>query len=185
MKKRVFVYLGIFILGILTIKFYESRLISVLWIKADIAFHYGNYDLAEKLLNRIIKQKPEETIAYVLKAWLEWSQAKSKNDCKKLNSAIKTLRLGQWYNPFNFYLYLEEGIMWNAFGNDEAALEAFKKVYICGTIPYVRLYPHKLRQMGKTYEAYKVMKKIYEKYGDEVSLQCLERLKKELNSLST
>ncbi|HOK57334.1 MAG TPA: hypothetical protein PKV21_06295 [bacterium] len=182
MKKRFLIYTIILISGILSIKFYESRIINVLWLKADIAFHFGNYDLAEKCLWRIIKQKPEEVDAYVLKAWLEWSQALSKNDNKKLNSAIKTLKLGQWYNPFDIRLYMEEGIMWNAFGNDEAALNAFKKIYVIGTIPYVRMYPHKLRQMGKIYEAYKVMKKIYEKYKDDVTFQCLERLKKELSA---
>ncbi|MGB9678196.1 MAG: tetratricopeptide repeat protein [Candidatus Ratteibacteria bacterium] len=181
-KRRIKIYLTIFLFGILSIKFYESRIINVLWLKADKAFHLGNYDLAEKCLWRIIKQKPEEVNAYVLKAWLEWSQAITKNDDKKLNSAIKTLRLGQWYNPFNFQLYLEEGIMWNAFGNDQEALNAFKKVYITGTIPYVRIYPHKLRQMGRIYEAYKVMEKIYEKYKDEVTSECLERLKKQIST---
>ncbi|MCS7179998.1 MAG: hypothetical protein NZ891_01425 [bacterium] len=182
MKKRLFFYFGILIFGILSIKFYESRIINILWIKADIAFHYGKYDIAEKFLGRIIKQKPDQVDAYVLKAWLEWSQAISKRDPKKLNSAIRTLRLGQWHNPFGFQLYVEEGIMWNAFGNDEAALEAFKKVYVVGNIPYVRLYPHKLKQLGRTYEAYKIMNKIYERYKDEVTLQCLERWRKELSS---
>lgn len=182
MKKRFLIYGLFLILGILTIKFYESKIINILWIKADISFHFGKYDLAEKYLGRIIKQQPEQVDAYVLKAWLEWSQAISKNNNKKLNSAIKTLKLGQWYNPFSFQLYIEEGIMWNAFGNDEEALKAFKKVYVVGTIPYVRMYPHKLRQMGRTYEAYIAMKKIYEKYKDEVTLQCLERIKKELSA---
>jgi len=182
MKKRFLIYGFVLISGILSIKFYESRIINVLWLKADRAFHFGNYDLAEKCLWRIIKQKPDEVNAIVLKAWLEWSQAISKKDDKKLNSALRTLRFGQWYNPLDFKLYLEEGLMWNAFGNDEEALRSFKIVYIVGTIPYVRIYPHKLKQMGKTYEAYKVMKKIYEKYKDELTLQCLKRLEKELKT---
>ncbi|MFN4227140.1 MAG: tetratricopeptide repeat protein [Candidatus Ratteibacteria bacterium] len=182
MKKRFLIYLFILIFGILSIKFYESRILNILWVKADISFHLGNYDRAEKYLGKIIKLNPNLVDAYVLKAWLEWSQAISKNDNKKLNSAIKTLRIGQWHNPFGFQLYLEEGIMWNAFGNDEEALKAFKKVYVIGTIPYVRMYPHKLRQMGKLYEAYKAMKKIYEKYKDDVTLQCLERIKRELTT---
>ncbi|MCM8786203.1 MAG: hypothetical protein NC827_01120 [Candidatus Omnitrophica bacterium] len=182
MKKRFLIYLLILISGVLSIKFYESRILNVLWLKADISFHLGDYDRATKYLGKITKQNPNQVDAYVLKAWLEWSQAISKNDNKKLNSAIKTLRIGQWYNPFSFQLYLEEGIMWNAFGNDEEALRAYKKVYVVGTIPYVRMYPHKLRQMGKAYEAYKVMEKIYEKYKDEVTLQCLERIKRELKT---
>ncbi|MCM8766563.1 MAG: hypothetical protein NC901_00655 [Candidatus Omnitrophica bacterium] len=182
MKKRFLIYLFFLISGILSIKFYESRILNVLWLKADISFHFGKYDLAAKYLGKIIKQNPKQVDAYVLKAWLEWSQAISKSDNKKLNSAIKTLKTGQWHNPFSFQLYLEEGIMWNAFGNDEEALKAFKKVYVVGTIPYVRMYPHKLRQMGKSYEAYKAMKKIYEKYRDEVTLQCLERIKRELTT---
>jgi tetratricopeptide (TPR) repeat protein len=181
MKKRFLIYTVILISGILSIKFYESRIINLLWLKADKYFHYGNYDFAERCLWRIIKQDPSQVDAFILKAWLEWSQAISKNDSKKLNSAVKTLKIGQWYHPFNFKLYLEEGIMWNAFGNDEEALNAFKKVYVFGTIPYVRIYAHKLRQMGRTYEAYNVMKKIYEKYKDDVTLQCLEKLKKQLS----
>lgn len=182
MKKRFLIYGFILISGISGIKFYESRILNILWIKADISFHLGRYDDAEKYLERIIRQKPDEVQAYVLKAWLEWSQAISKRNVKKLNSAVKTLKVGQWHNPFSFQLYLEEGIMWNAFGNDEEALNAFKKVYIVGTIPFVRIYPHKLRKMGKVYEAYKVMEKIYEKYKDDVTLQCLERLKKEIST---
>ncbi len=181
-KKRGKIYLIIFLLGVLSIKFYESRVINILWLKADKAFHFGNYDLAEKYLWRIIKQKPDEVDAYVLKAWLEWSQAILKNDSKKLDSAIKTLKLGQWHNPFSFQLYLEEGIMWNAFGNDEEALKVFKIVYIIGTIPYVRIYPHKLRQMGKKFEAYKIMKKIYEKYKDDITFQCLKKIEREIST---
>jgi len=181
-RKRIYIYLSILISGIICIKFYESRIINILWVKADKAFHLGRYDKAEKYLGRIAKQKPEEVDAYILKAWLEWSEAISKNDKRKLNSAVKTLRIGQWYNPFNFKLYLEEGIMWNAFGNDEEALRAFKVVYVIGTIPYVRIYPHKLKNMGRKVEAYKAMKKIYEKYKDEITLRCLERLKKEISA---
>ncbi|MCM8804146.1 MAG: hypothetical protein NC833_02695 [Candidatus Omnitrophica bacterium] len=176
------IYFIFFIGGIFLIKFYESRVINILWLKADKAFHLGKYNLAEKYLGKIIKQQPEEVDAYILKAWLEWSQAISKNDENKLNSAIKTLQIGKWHNPLNFRLYLEEGIMWNAFGNNEEALKSFKVVYVIGTIPYVRIYPHKLRQIGKTYEAYKAMKKIYEKYKDDTTLQCLERLKKEIST---
>lgn len=181
-KRRYKIYFLIFLLGVLSIKIYESRVINILWIKADMAFHLGKYNLAERYLGRIAKLNPSEVDAFILKAWLEWSQAISNSDEKKLNSAIKTLKTGQWYNPLSFKLYLEEGVMWNAFGNNEEALKAFKLVYITGTIPYVRIYPHKLRQMGKTYEAYKVMKKIYEKYKDDVTLQCLERLKKEIST---
>ncbi len=181
-KTRIKIYLLIFILGVLGIKFYELNVINILWLKADKAFHCGNYNLAEKYLGRIIKLKPYETDAYVLKAWLEWSQAISKNSEKKLNSALKTLRQGQWYNPLDFKLYLEEGVMWNALGNEEEALKAFKILYVVGTIPYVRMYPHTLKKMGKKYEAYKIMKKIYEKYKDELTLQCLERLKKEIST---
>ncbi|MEO0299943.1 MAG: hypothetical protein ABIM58_04095 [candidate division WOR-3 bacterium] len=181
-RKKILIYLSILISGVILIKFYELRIINILWIKADRAFYFGKYNLAEKYLGRITKLKPEEVDAYILKAWLEWSQAIAKKDEKKLNSAIKTLKLGQWYNPFNFKLYLEEGIMWNAFGNDEEALRAFKIVYVIGTIPYVRLYPHKLKSMGKTYEAYKAMKKIYDKFKDEITYQCLKKIEKELKT---
>ncbi|MCM8818444.1 MAG: hypothetical protein NC915_03075 [Candidatus Omnitrophica bacterium] len=182
MLQRYKIYLLIFILGVLSIKVYESRVINILWVKADMAFHSGKYNIAEKYLGRIIKINPSEIDAYVLKAWLEWSQAISKKETKKISSALRTLRIGQWNNPLEYKLYLEEGIMWNALGNDEEALRAFKIVYIIGTVPYARLYPHKLKQMGKKYEAYKVMKKIYEKTKDELTLQCLERLKKEINT---
>jgi tetratricopeptide (TPR) repeat protein len=180
-RKRLLIYAGILILGILCIKFYESRIVNILWMKVDIAFHLGNLDKVEKYLGRIIKQKPDEVDAYILKAWFEWSQAISKNDERKLNLALGTLRKGQWYNPLDFKLYLEEGIMWNAFGNDEEALRAFKVVYTIGPLPYVRMYPHKLKKMGRKIEAYKAMEKIYEKYKDQVTLKCLQRLRKEIS----
>ncbi|MCS7180110.1 MAG: hypothetical protein NZ891_01995, partial [bacterium] len=107
MKKKIYILLvSIIILSILTVSFFYF-IIPFLWIKADEAFHNGNYDKAIEYLSFICFFCPKNEEGYILKAWLRWSQAKNfyNNGLpykEKLNQAVETYKKGQKNNPNNW-----------------------------------------------------------------------------------
>jgi len=128
--KREFKFIILFfiILPVLYLIFY--LLIPFLWIKTDEAFHKGRYDRAIDYLSFISYIQPKNSESYIIKAWLQWSIAKSlQNEGlpyeKILNQAVETYKKGQKNSPKNWKIYYEEGMMWEAFGKEEEA----KKLY--------------------------------------------------------
>lgn len=104
--------------------------IPFLWLKIDESFHTGKYDKAINYLSFICFLQPHNPEGYIIKAWLEWSTAKSAHLSglpykQKLNQAIKTYKKGQKNNPNNWQIFYEEGIMWSAFGEEEEALKLY------------------------------------------------------------
>jgi len=145
----------IFILFVITfffsIKLILKPFVPLVWLKVDNAFHQGNYDMAENYLTFISWVEPKNPEAYVLKGWLQWSQAK--NLCSfnlpykdKLNCALQTYRKGQKNVPSDWQLYFEEGIMWEAFGENKKAVEAYYKVSNLAKKPYSKIYFYKSKK---------------------------------------
>ncbi|MCM8810873.1 MAG: hypothetical protein NC917_04410, partial [Candidatus Omnitrophica bacterium] len=117
------------------------------------AFHCGNYDRAIEYLSFISYIKPKDPESYILKAWLQWSQAKylvEKNlpYDEKLKQAIETYRKGEKNNPTNWKIYFEEGIMWEAFGDKEKALRAYYISSKYSGPPYNKIYEIKYKKFN-------------------------------------
>lgn len=120
-------------------------LIPVLWIKTDQAFHCGNYERVVDYLSYISYMQPKNSEVYILKAWIQWSDAlflykKGLPYKEKLEQAIETYEKGKKYNPTNWQIYFEEGMMWEAFGEKEKALQLYKISSYYAKPPYNRIY---------------------------------------------
>jgi len=120
-------------------------------MKADEAFHQGNYDMAENYLTFISWVEPKNPESYILKGWLQWSHAK--NLCSsylpyenKLNCAVQTYKKGQKNVPFDWQLYFEEGIMWESFGENKKAVKACYKASKLARRPYSKIYYYKSKK---------------------------------------
>lgn len=125
-----------------------------LWLKADAAFSRGKYGQAEKYLALIIWANPHEDEAYLVKGWLEWSEARNLRKKglpfgKKLAAACKTLDRGQIYNPRGWRLYFEEGLMWEAFGDSGKSMDAYYQAALNSAPPYNRIYVLKKARLEK------------------------------------
>lgn len=89
--------------------------------------------------------QPKNPECYILKAWLQWSEAKNCYNRgipyeEKLNQAIETYRKGQKNNPTDWKIYFEEGIMWEAFGEKEKALNSYYISSKYSRPPYNKIY---------------------------------------------
>lgn len=120
-------------------------IIPYMWIKTDEAFHKGQYNKAIEYLSFISFFQPQNVECYVLKAWLQWSQAKYLYSQglpyeEKLNQAVKTYKKGEKNNPQNWWIYYEEGMMWEAFGEKEKALKAYYISSKYSLTPYNKIY---------------------------------------------
>ncbi|MCM8818996.1 MAG: hypothetical protein NC915_05940 [Candidatus Omnitrophica bacterium] len=129
MKKMVITVISLILFTFLCFSFLHL-FIPYLWLKTDQAFHRGRYDTAIEYLSLICFIQPHNSEGYIIKAWLEWSIAKSELSNglpykKNLSKAIKTYKKGQKNNPDDWRLYYEEGIMWDAFGEKEKALKLY------------------------------------------------------------
>jgi len=136
--------LGLIILACL-IYIGQGFFVAFLWGETDQAFHQGDYKRAEQYLTLITWLRPKDEQAYLLKGWLQWSQAytlKKRNQpfAEDLKTASATLKQGQVRNPSSWRLYYEEGIMWEAFKENEKSLKAYYQMCLrCGA-PYNRMY---------------------------------------------
>jgi len=159
--RKITKYLCILFVIVITfffsIKLILKPFIPVIWTKVDDAFHQGNYDMAENYLTFISWIEPKNPEPYILKGWLEWSQAK--NLCSshlpyknKLNCAVQTYRKGQKNVPSNWQLYFEEGIMWEAFGENKKAVKAYYKASKLAKKPYSKIYFYKSKKYIKVEE---------------------------------
>ncbi|MCM8766723.1 MAG: hypothetical protein NC901_01500 [Candidatus Omnitrophica bacterium] len=152
MKKKILIVSIFLILPFLCFVFFHL-IIPYIWIKVDQAFHCGNYDRAIEYLSFISYIKPKDPESYILKAWLQWSQAKyliEKNlpYDEKLKQAIETYRKGEKNNPTNWKIYFEEGIMWEAFGDKEKALRAYYISSKYSGPPYNKIYEIKYKKFN-------------------------------------
>jgi len=154
MRKYLYITGGIFIFFICFLKLFLQPFIPVLWLKVDEAFHHGNYERAENYLRAIIWLQPKNPHPYILKGWLEWSEAKYLQSVgcpyeEKLKEAEKTYRIGQKRIPENWQLYFEEGIMWEAFKEKEKSLKAYYSASKYAKPPYNKIYYYKKRKFEK------------------------------------
>ncbi|HOJ40308.1 MAG TPA: hypothetical protein PKX93_11605 [bacterium] len=128
-------------------------LVSFLWGQADGAFHRGQYQKVQRCLTVITWLRPSDEEAYLLKGWLQWSQAyelmqKGRPYHQKLEMASCTLKDGQDKNPSSWRLFYEEGIMWEAFHEQTRSLEAYYQMSLrCGP-PYSRMYSWKKARLS-------------------------------------
>ena len=104
----------------------------LLWRGTDLAFVRGNYGRAEMLLGVLIWVEHDDVEPHVLKAWLEWSEAKGlamerKPYMRKLRAAVKTYRAGREHHPHDWRICYEEGMMWESFGDEEKSREAYRR----------------------------------------------------------
>ena len=158
MRKRKFFIIIVFVLYPVFCIFLFHLLVPFVWIKVDEAFHCGNYDRAIEYLSFISYMQPKNPESYILKGWLQWSEARSL--CNeglsyevKLNEAVETYRKGQKNNPTSWKIYFEEGIMWEAFGEKEKALKSYYLSSKYSFPPYNKIYEIK-KQKFKLDEKY-------------------------------
>lgn len=148
MRKYIYSALLLFLIFCLSIKLILKPFVPVIWLKVDDAFHHGNYELAEKYLSFISWINPKDPQPYILKGWLLWSEAKVLHSYnlpyqEKLKCAVETYRKGQEKVPSNWQLYFEEGVMWEAFGENEKAVRAYYYASKLAKGPYSRIYQYK------------------------------------------
>jgi len=167
-KKYLLVFFIILLAFTFSLKYILSPFTPLLWVKVDNAFTQGNHNLAKKHLRAITWIQPKNSEAYILKAWLEWSEAllRKKDGSpyeEKLTTALMTLRRGQKYNPKNWQLYFEEGMMWEAFGEEDKSLDAYYQVSIVGPLPYSRMYSSKKKMLAsKGIKKYEIATPVYD-----------------------
>ena len=152
-KKYLLVFFIILSTFTFSLKYILSPFMSLLWAKTDNAFHRGNHNLASNYLRTITWIQPKNSEAYILKSWLEWSEALVRKReglpyKEKLATALMTLKKGQKYNPKNWQLYFEEGMMWETFGEEDKSLDAYYQVSIVGPLPYSRMYSSKKKELA-------------------------------------
>ncbi len=145
MRKRIIFISLIFVLLPLFFLCFFHLIIPYIWLKVDEAFHKGRYDRAIEYLSFISYIQPKNTESYILKAWLQWSEAKilylnGLPYKERLTDALKTFRKGQKENPKYWRLYFEEGIMWEAFDEKENALKAYYISSKYAPSPYNKIY---------------------------------------------
>jgi hypothetical protein len=146
----VLILLILFACGNGLLKFF----LPFLWLKEDAAFGRGKYGQAEKYLALIIWANPHDDEAYLVKGWLEWSEARDLRRKglpfgDKLAAAARTLDRGQIYNPRGWRLYFEEGLMWEAFGDNGKSMDAYYQASLYSAPPYNRIYVLKKARLEK------------------------------------
>lgn len=151
MKKYLYICLGVILVFAFSIKLILKPFVPLVWLKVDNAFHHGNYNMAENYLTFISWVEPENPKPYILKGWLQWSQARNLYSAhlpykEKLQSAVKTYRKGNKYAPSDWQLYFEEGIMWESFNENEKAVRAYYNVSQLAGEPYCRIYQYKSKK---------------------------------------
>lgn len=154
MRKYFYICGFLFILFICFLKFFLQPFVPLLWLKVDEAFHKGDYKKAEEYLGAIIWLQPKNPSPYILKGWLEWSEAKYLQSIgypyeELLKKAEKTYKIGEKRIPENWQLYFEEGIMWEAFGRKEESLKAYYLASKYAKPPYNRIYYYKKKEFEK------------------------------------
>jgi len=78
MKKYFFYgFIFLFLIFGLSFRFILKPFVPVLWQRVDEAFHRGDYKRAESYLGIIAWIEPENPQSYILKGWLEWSEARN------------------------------------------------------------------------------------------------------------
>jgi len=106
-------------------------LAPILMDKADEAFIAGKYDRAVQYLT-VLTWMPHETAeCHILKAWLEWSEAKNRSMegrsyDRPFQQAAKTYAAGRKDHPDSWQIIYEEGMMWDAFKEKEKARECYR-----------------------------------------------------------
>ena len=152
MKKYFFYgFIFLFLIFGLSFRFILKPFVPVLWQRVDEAFHRGDYKRAESYLGIIAWIEPENPQSYILKGWLEWSEARNLQIAglpyeEQLKKAVKTYRKGELKNPENWQLYFEEGIMWESFDEKEKSLKAYYKASKYAKPPYSRIYYYKSKK---------------------------------------
>ncbi|MCM8805068.1 MAG: hypothetical protein NC833_07440 [Candidatus Omnitrophica bacterium] len=152
MKRKIFIILVFVIFPFFCLGFFHL-ITPYLWIKVDQAFHCGDYDRAIEYLSFISFIQPKDPESYILKAWLQWSEAKFLYSQKlpykeKLNQAVKTYREGQKNNPTNWQIYFEEGMMWEAFGEKDMAIKLYFISSKYSLPPYNKIYEIKSKKFN-------------------------------------
>jgi ATP/maltotriose-dependent transcriptional regulator MalT len=145
MKKKIVLISLIFLSVSLFCILFFHIIIPYVWLKVDEAFHKGRYDKAIEYLSFISYIQPKNSESYILKAWLQWSEAKilcinGQPYKEKLEDALKTFKEGQKENPKYWRLYFEEGIMWEAFDEKQKALKAYYISSKYAPSPYNKIY---------------------------------------------
>jgi tetratricopeptide (TPR) repeat protein len=161
-----------------------------LWQITDLRFGRGDYPGAIRTLGYIALIDRHDIRAYQLKAWLQWSDAVEKSRRGEpyqleIDAAIATLHSGKRVNPYAWELALEEGQIWECFGDMEKAALCYQEVFAYAPIPYSRLYPQTLKKCGKLKEACDAMASICADRNDRTSGVQLEELKNATAGQST
>jgi len=152
-----------------------------LWMKADRCFENGDHLSAAGYLGAVTCINRHDVRAYQLKAWLEWSFALEQ--CRRgdefspmLARSLQTLERGEKANPRAWELFLEEGLLWECFGQRERSVGCYRTMALYAPVPYVRLYPGILVKCGRVREARDAMEAICARSNDQMSVRQLREL---------
>ncbi len=154
MKQRIYAITAAVFIAAFVLTIGYSYAVAWCWQRTDRSFGRGDYETTKRCLDALTWLEPSNPEPYIFKGWLEWSEAYlSKKGGhpyeRKLARAHGTLKNGQRHSPKAWRIYFEEGLMWEAFGEDEKCLQAYYQASRYSQAPYSNIYMRKKANLEK------------------------------------